>query len=213
MAAWYERAVQASFKPTAGGYVFRCPNPWLFGRWRTYLVDETQKETLAMHLRQRHRLILWLLAIYLSIALVVTVATALIQSLGGPLDPSTAGFLAVIAAALLGMLALALVPHLYLMRKIEPLLALMQRTDEQTTLREQLFGVAAAISPMNLALGGLGGFLVAVANIKSIAEELSEGRAGSQLLWSMIGLLVGVLLASYFAYLALLKRRLKRKAK
>jgi hypothetical protein len=208
MAAWYERAVQTSFKPTAGGYVFRCPNPWLFGRWRSYLVNEAQKETLAVHLRQRQRLILWLMAIYLPIALAVT---ALFQSLGGPPDPSTAGFLAVIAAAMLGMLALALVPHLYLMRKIEPLLAQMQRTDEQTTLREQLFGVAAVISPLNLALGGLGGFLVAVANIKSIAEELSEGRFGSQLLWPAIGLLFGVLLASYFAYLAILKRRLKRK--
>jgi MFS family permease len=201
--------VQASFKPTAGGYVFRCPNPWLFGRWRSYLVNEAQKETLAVHLRQRQRLILWLMAIYLLVALGLT---ALFGSLGAPPDPSTAGLLAVIAAALLGMLALALVPHLYLMRKIEPLLAQMQRTDEQTTLREQIFGIAAVISPVNLALGGLGGFLIAVANIKSIAEELSEGRFGSQLLWPAMGLLIGVLLASYFAYLAVLKRRLKRKA-
>jgi hypothetical protein len=208
MASWYERAVQTSFKPTADGYVFRCPNPWLFGRGRSYLVNEAQKEVLAGHLRQRQRLILRLMAIYLLISFG---ATMLLQSASAP-DASTAGFLGVIALTMLGMLALALLPHLYLMRRIEPMLAELQRADEQTTLREQLFGVAAVISPVHLTLGGVGGFLVAVANIKTIVEELAEGSFTSQLVWSSIGLMIGVLLASYFAYLAILRRRLKRKA-
>jgi hypothetical protein len=195
MASWYERAVQTSFKPTADGYVFRCPNPWLFGRGRSYLVNEAQKEVLAGHLRQRQRLILRLMAIYLLIAFG---ATMMLQSASAP-DASTTGFLGVIALTVLGMLALALLPHLYLMRRIEPMLAELQRADEQTTLREQLFGVG-------------GGFLVAAANIKTIVEELAEGGFTSQLVWSSIGLMIGVLLASYFAYLAILRRRLKRKA-
>jgi hypothetical protein len=112
---------------------------------------------------------------------------------------------------MLGMLALALVPHLYLMRKIEPLVARLPRTDDRATLHEQLFGVAAVISNVHLAMGGVGGVLIAIANIKTIVEELSGGQPGSQLIWSAIGLLVGVSLASYFAYLAILKRRLKRK--
>jgi hypothetical protein len=208
MASWYERAVQTSFKPTADGYVFRCPNLWLFGRGRSYLVNEAQKEALAAHLRRRQRLILRLMAIYLVIAFG---ATMLFQSAGAP-DTSTAGFFGVIALTVLGMLALALVPHIYLMQKIEPMLAQLQRSDEQTSLREQIFGVAALISPVHLALGGVGGALVAVANIKTIVEELSEGRFTSQLVWSSIGLLIGILLASYFAYLAVLKRKLKRRA-
>jgi hypothetical protein len=207
MVAWYERAVQTSFKPTPDGYEFRCPNPWLFGHWRSYLVNEAQKEVLAGHLRQRQRLILRLMAIYLLIAFG---ATMMLQSASAP-DASTTGFLGVIALTVLGMLALALLPHLYLMRRIEPMLAELQRADEQTTLREQLFGVAAVISPVHLTLGGGGGFLVAVANIKTIVEELAEGGFTSQLVWSSIGLMIGVLLASYFAYLAILRRRLKRK--
>ena len=207
MASWYERAVQTSFKPTADGYVFRCPNPWLFGHWRSYLVNEAQKEILAAHLRQRQRLILWLMAVYLLIALGFTI---LFQSSGAP-DTSTSGFLAVVVLSMVGMLALALVPHLYLMRKIEPLLAQLPRTDDRATLHEQLFGVAAVISNVHLALGGVGGVLIAIANIKTIVEELSGGNPGSQLTWSAIGLLIGVLMASYFAYLAILKRKLKRK--
>jgi hypothetical protein len=209
MASLFDRAVETSFKPAPGGYEFRCPNPWLFGHWRTYFVNDAQKEVVAAHLRQRQRLVLWLLAIYLLIAFAATVA---FQSLGGPPDLSTTGFLAIAAAAMLGMLALALVPHIYLRRKIEPLLAELPRTDAQATLHEQLFGVAAVISPVHLALGGLGGFLIAASNVKSIADMLSQGVAGSELLWSGFGLLIGVLLASYFAYLAILRRRLKRKA-
>lgn len=206
MASVFDRAVETSFTPNDGGYVFRCPNPWLLGRRRSYLVNDAQKEVLVAHLRQRQRLILRLLAVYLLIAFA---ATMLFQS--GTPDTSTTGFFAVVVVTLLGMLALAVVPHLYLMRKIEPLLAQLQRADDQAGVREQLLGVAAVISPLHLSLGGLGGFLVAVANIKTIVEDLAQGGGGSELLWPVTGVLLGVLLASYFAYLAILRRRLKRK--
>src|SRR6202040_113302 len=35
------------FKKVAGGYVYRAPNPWLFGKGRHYLVSEAQKEEIA----------------------------------------------------------------------------------------------------------------------------------------------------------------------
>jgi hypothetical protein len=208
MASLFDRAVDASFKPVPGGYEFRRPNPWLFGFWRTYLVNDAQKEVLAAFVRQRQRLILGLLAVYLLMGMV---ATVLFQLLGPP-DLASGAFLAIVVAAMLGMLALALVPHLYLMRKIEPLLAELQRTDEQATLHQQLFGVAAVISPLHLALGGGGGFLVAASNVKSLADLIAQGAAASELVWSAFGLLIGFLLASYFLYLAILRRRLKRNA-
>jgi hypothetical protein len=210
MASVFDRAVEASFKPVPGGYEFRSPNPWLFGHWRTYLVNDAQKEVIAAHLRRRQRLVLWLLASYLLIAFAATVAFQ--SSSGGTPDVSTGGFLAIVAVALLGMLMLALVPHVYLRRKIKPVLAELPRTDDQATLHQQLFGVAAVISPVHLALGGVGGFLIAASNVKSIADMLAQGATGSELLWSLFGLLIGVLLASYFAYLTILRRKLKRKA-
>jgi uncharacterized membrane protein len=208
MASWYESAVQASFKPTAEGIVFRCPNPWLFGRWRTFRVNEVQKESLAACLRQRQRLILRLLAIYLLVAFVLTI---LLQWMGPPTDLSTASFYGIVAGIMVAMLALALVPHLLYMRKIAPLLAGLQRADERMTLHEQLFGVAAVLSNFHLGAGGLGGFLVAASNVKAIAEGLAAGQSIFDLYWSALGLLAGVGLASYFAYLTILKRRLKRK--
>jgi hypothetical protein len=207
MAGVLDRAVEASFKPVPGGYEFRRPNPWLFGFWRTYLVNDAQKEVLAAFVRQRQRLILGLLAIYL---LLGAAATFALQALGGPPDLSPGQFATVVVVAMLGMLMLALVPHIYLMRKIEPLLAQLQRTDEQATLHQQLFGVAAVISPVHLALGGLGGFLVAASNVKGIADLIVQGAIGTELLWPIFGLLIGFTLASYFAYLTVLRRRLKR---
>jgi hypothetical protein len=209
LASWQDRAVETSFKPSeGGGYVFQCPNPWLFGRMRNYLVNEAQKQQLAACLRQRQRLILWLMAIYVLIALGLT---SLLQSMNPPPDPSSFGFFAVMALTILVMFGLAMVPHLFLMRKIRPLLGELQTTDQAITLREQIFGVAAVISNMHLVLGGLGGFMVAVGSIKTIVEEL-HGVEGS-LYWSGFGLLAGTSFMSYFAYLAILKRRLKRKAK
>jgi hypothetical protein len=207
MAGWYERAVQTSFKLTPDGYEFRCPNPWLFGHWRSYLVNEAQKESLAVHLRQRQRLILWLVAIYLLIA----VGISILFSWSGAPDISPSLFLVMLLPSLLGMLTLVLVPHFYLMRKIEPLLAQLPRTDARASLHEQIFGVAAVIGNLHLVMGGVGGALIAISNIKTIAESLSEGQADPQLVWPAIGLLIGALMASYFAYLAFLKRKLKRK--
>jgi hypothetical protein len=200
--------VEAAFKPAeGGGYVFHCPNPWLFGHMRTYLVNEDQKAKLAGFLRQRQRIILRLLAVYLLAGFALTMW---FQQAGGTPDTSTTSFAAMVVLALLGMLALALVPHFYLTRKIRPLLATLPRAEEPVSFRQQIFGVAAVISNLHLALGGLGGFLVAASNIRSIYGVLYGGEDGS-LLWSGFGLLCGIALASYFAYLTILKRRLKRR--
>ena len=210
MASMLDRAVETSFKPAeSGGHEFRCPNPWLFGHVRTYLVNEAQKQQLATFLRQRQRVMLGLLAIYLLISFAVTM---MFPSTTSASDGSTSGFVALVVVALLGMLALGLVPNYYLMRKVGALLAQLPRTDASMTLHQQLFGVAAVISNLHLALGGLGGFLVAASNIKSMVGVLYGGEEGS-LIWSGFGLLCGTALMSYFAYLTLLKRRLKRNGK
>src|SRR3981081_3631288 len=117
MAGVLDRAVDGALQRVPGGYEFRRPNPWLFGFWRTYLVNDAQKEALAAFVRRRQRLILGLLAIYL---LLGAAATFAFEAAGGPPDLSPAQFATVVVVAMLGMLMLALVPHIYLMRKIEP---------------------------------------------------------------------------------------------
>jgi hypothetical protein len=58
--------------------------------------------------------------------------------------------------------------------------------------------------------GGLGGLAIAAGNILSLSQAISEGRIGLDLVWPLLALVFGVLLAAYFGYLALLKMKLKR---
>jgi hypothetical protein len=204
MPSIFDRAVEASFKPAEDGYDFRCPSPWLLGSWRIYRVNEAQKERLAECLRSRQRLVLRLLAVCLLIAAAFTAVQAKADS-----DPAIAGLFVIVILAVL--LVIAVVQHVYLMRKIEPVLAEVRRPGEHASLHEQIVGVAASISPLPVVLGGVGGALIAAANIKSIILAVAEGRVGLDLIWSLLGLLVGAALTSYFGYLAVLKRRLRQR--
>jgi hypothetical protein len=58
--------------------------------------------------------------------------------------------------------------------------------------------------------GGFGGVAIAAGNFVSLSQAISEGRAGLDLVWPLLALVFGLLLAGYFGYLALLKSKLKR---
>jgi uncharacterized membrane protein len=208
MAKWYEGAEEAAFKPVAGGYVFQPPSLyWPFARARGYLVNEAQKAELADCLRRQRRRIFLLIVVYV-IGFGLTAAFGLS---GGGQRISPVGFIAIVMVTVLAVILIAIVPHIYLMRTLRPLIADLPRTDERITLRDQLHSLAAAISGKLLVLGGIGGGLMIIGNIVSIVDAIAQDRAGSTLFWPIFGLVFGALLASYFAYLALLKAKLKRR--
>jgi hypothetical protein len=210
MAKWYEGAEEAAFKPIAGGYVFQPPSlSWPFGRPRGYVVNEVQKAELAALLRRQRRLILLLVVAYVLIALGFAVALA---TLAASQRLSPIGLVAILALTVLAVIPLVIVPHFYLVRAMRPLLADLPRTDERITFNEQLHSLAGAISSTLLWLGGIGGVMMMIGNIVSLADAISEGRAGSRLYGPVLGLLLGAVLTSYFGYLAVLKAKLKRNA-
>jgi hypothetical protein len=210
MAKWYEGAEEAAFKPIPGGYVFQPPSLfWPVVRGRGYRVNETQKADLAACLRRQRGLIFLLLVAYVLTGLGLAAA---IDAVGGPGRISTAEFIAILAMTMLGAVPIVILPHIYLVRTLRPLLADLPRTEERISLGYQLRSLAAAVSVPLLLLGGLGGGLMIIGSIISIVDAVAEGRGGSKLYWPIFGLLFGALLTSYFAYLAMLKRKLKRQA-
>ena len=210
MVKWYEGAEEAAFKPIAGGYVFQPPSLfWPVVRGRAYRVNETQKAELAACLRRQRGLIFLLLVAYVLIGLGLAAA---IDAAGGPGRISTAEFIAILAMTMLGAVPIVILPHIYLVRTLRPLLADLPRTEERISLGYQLRSLAAAVSLPLLLLGALGGGLMIIGNVISIVDAVAEGRGGSKLYWPIFGLLFGALLTSYFAYLAMLKRKLKRQA-
>jgi hypothetical protein len=210
MAKWYEGAEEAAFKPVAGGYVFQPPSlGWPFARSRCYLVNEAQKAELAACLRAQRRRVFLMLVAYMLIVVGLMVAVGIS---GSAPRISSAEFIAIVIATPLAGMLIAIVPHIYLVRTMRPLLADLPRTDERITLRDQLQSLAAAISGKLLLLGGIGGGMMVIGNIVSIVDAIAEDRGGSKLYWPIFGLVFGALLSSYFAYLAVLRAKLKRRA-
>jgi hypothetical protein len=210
MARWYDGAEEAAFKPVAGGYVFQPPSLfWPFTRSRGYLVNEAQKAEFAACLRRQRRRVFLLIVVYVLIVL------GLMGAVGGSdsaLRMSSAEFIAIVTVTALAVVPIAILPHIYLMRTLRPLLAGLPHTDERITFGDQLNSLAAAMSGKLLLIGGIASGMMIFGNLISIIEAIVEDRGGSKLYWPIFGLVFGVLLSSYFAYLAILKRKMKRKA-
>jgi hypothetical protein len=62
---------EAFFKPAPGGWVYSAANPWVIGPRKIYLVNDTQKATLAERIRQGRPLRLLALVPLLWAALVL----------------------------------------------------------------------------------------------------------------------------------------------
>jgi hypothetical protein len=77
-------------------------------------------------------------------------------------------------------------------------------------IHEQLAGVAKSVSIWLVLFGGIGGVLISLRNIIAIYQAVAEGQAGLDLIWPFLALIIGLGLAGYFGYIALLKARLKK---
>ena len=205
-----DKAIESWFTPAdEGGYTFRYPSPWLFGHWRSYLVSEAQKRGLMVFLRFRRQLLLRYLVAYVLVGAVLSVLASTQPAMQ---DLSTTAMGALIVAALAAMVSVMVVPHLYLLRKMEPILAEAKRTDDLGSLRDQVFGVADVVPVGMLVIGGMGFLLAAFSSVDSLAEAVAQGGDFWRLVWPGAGLIVSTLLTTYFIYLIILKRRMKRDA-
>jgi uncharacterized Tic20 family protein len=207
MAKWYEGAEEAAFKAVAGGYVFQPPSLlWPFTRSRGYLVNEDKKAELAVCLRRQRRQVLFMVVAYVLLVSALTLAA----SLSGAIQSISSGeFVAIGALMALAVVPIVIVPHFQLLRTLRPLLAGVPPTDERISFGEQLHGLAGAISGKLLILGGVGGAMMVIGNLTQLLDAIAVDRDG--LFGALFGVVFGALLTSYFAYLAILKRRLQRK--
>jgi hypothetical protein len=120
------------FKPVPGGFLYRAPNPWIFGRADHYLVSEPQKaELLAMLVAPRPRL--RLAVIFAGLLLWGVGIGIVVCGISGHEDP-TVGDVAIMIGATVAALFAAL--HLALRRKLHrmrPILAAATPTSAAIT--------------------------------------------------------------------------------
>lgn len=219
MARWYEAANEASFKPTAEGYVFQSPNPWIFARPRYYLVNEAQKaEILVVLGRWRLMLMISVLIIFAllgSFLAFVTLSPATFVRLIRPALQFGSGPFSVLLFALLMLCVAPLlaVPQIYLKRGVRAPLASAPRTNERITMAEQLPKIAGAMSGKILVLGLVGGLCLVGAGLMMLIEAYAEGHLFRGLLFpSLPTFVLGGLSTGYFVYLIRLRSKLKSAA-
>jgi hypothetical protein len=202
MSRWLDGIEEAAFKPGSGGYIFAIPHPLLFGRSRRYLVDASQKAILGAYVRKRSQLVL--LAALMTVLIGAPLLMLLLKS-GALLHVPP--YLAGLAAGLLFVLPIVIVPHIYLMRKVGPIINGIPLTDQRFTTGEQLSQAASAM-PKWMIYGGLaGGVLMMLGALAGMYDLVGEGRPTGRWISEIVVLVAGMLFAGFFIYLANLKKK------
>jgi hypothetical protein len=133
------------FKPVSGGFIYRAPNPWIFGRATHYIVDEQQKAALLEILVARRPLLT--LAIIVAGLLAWGVAMGSVGWFFSSHENPTIGDTAIMILATVGALFLAV--HLALRRKLrrmQPILAAATPTTAVITSSEMRTAMRTATS-------------------------------------------------------------------
>jgi len=181
---------QLSFKPVAGGFLYRAPSPWLVGRARHYVVSEAQKDALAIHHRAMLQRMFW--------------AIILMGALAGPL---AVAFMPAQQIAFIGFgAALGLVVggviNALLVRKIKPIIAGLAPSHERITQRD-MFGTQATTLTRGYVLGfaALSLALLAISALRPILDP-----AGRDLI-ALVGMALFGFATVYWSALYVAKRR------
>jgi hypothetical protein len=213
---WYERANEASFKSAPGGYVFQCPNAWIFARPNYYLVNESKKAEILAVMGRWRLLLLSVQAIMLPIWLIPILLPGTFGSALLPafrlLGPGLFTLSLVVVVTLL-IIPLIAVPQIYLARALRPLLADAPLTEERIKVSEQLSKIATAVSGKMLVIGLIAALAMVGSGSSLLLDAYVEGRLGVGAFIAAPSLMTGgLLLTAYFAYLMRLKAKMQRTA-
>jgi hypothetical protein len=116
---------EQTFKPVEGGFVYRAPKAWMFGRYRHYFVNAEQKATLASAHRRTGQQTFW----------TIVIMTGVLGPIAGVFLPahSNAQQLAYLGVAALIALAIGLAYDALLLHRVKPIIATLTPSSEQTT--------------------------------------------------------------------------------
>lgn len=132
------------FKPVPEGYVFRAPNPWVFGRGKYFLVTEAQKAQLLSVLAARSQSRTLTIFLLCFTAMFSATLAALAFFAGDTLH-SLGIFLVTIVITLGSMYAALLITAAPTARRVQPLLADLSPTDQRITAADRRVAAAKAI--------------------------------------------------------------------
>jgi hypothetical protein len=166
-----EAFTAAVFKRVPDGFIFRAPNPWMFGRARHYLVNEAQKAAIAARATGvgRRGLLLAFL-IWLAAFAGIVVALALLT---GHDDPTLGDSVILFVCAVASLLVCLHVWYLWVLR---PFIAELPESRERITYRERREGVRRAMFLQSSLLTAAISSVACVANLFAFFLGTHGGR-------------------------------------
>ena len=147
MAGGFDKLAETVFKEVPGGYVWHAPHPWLFGPRQFYFVTDAQKAAILECFRGEQRILIPMLIV--GIVLVVALVAAFTYFKLNSILIFTLG----IVVALVPTVA---VPHVYLIRRLAPIMIGLPKSDQRITQREFHQKLAEFMPTWVLVIGLLG---------------------------------------------------------
>ena len=143
----------ALFKAVPRGWVFRSPNPWVFGDTPHYLVNDAQKAQIEAIVVPRRPAVVGALLIGALLAWAIAVATFM-WAFTGPGDPTPGDIGLMIILIIIPLLALLPAAGFVQRRRLRPVLAAARLTHERISYAEVRQNVRAG-TPLKQSLNAL----------------------------------------------------------
>jgi hypothetical protein len=125
----------AFFKKTSGGYLFRAPNPWLFGAGKHYLTDQAQR-TEILELGRVRRPVVRALVFALTIVACPGGSTLLVYLLSGHAEPDGGDIVVIAILTFVSIVARLLIVTRVRFSRLHPILMRLPRSDQRLRLRD-----------------------------------------------------------------------------
>jgi hypothetical protein len=125
----------ATFKPVAGGWVYRAPNPWVFGDAPHYLVNDAQKTQIEAIIVPTRPMLFATILVGGIFGWVIAVTTFL-WAFSGHEEPTRGDLGIMIALIAIPMLAILPVAGLIQRHRLSPVLAAVPLTTERISYAE-----------------------------------------------------------------------------
>ena len=159
------------FKKVPDGYVFRAPNPFVFGRARFYLVNEAQKAQLLAIITARNPAVFWVVVMFL-----IAAATAALAYGTGHDNPTVGDAIVMLGLIPVWLYSAVLISTRPTTRKLEPLLAGLQPTDQSITSADLRKAVRKTVSFGQHLTFGVSQAILSAALIVLILQKTNGGR-------------------------------------
>lgn len=187
------------FKPVPGGFVYRAPNPMIFGHGAHYLVSQAQQDAIVSTLTPRRP---WLiLAVWSAVFWLALSAIVVSIFLFTPSYSTTSTVILTWAMAALAILVLHVSARRKLSR-VQPILAGAPLTDQRITSAEMRQALNKPLSHRRLLIAGLAFAVASVASGVAVFflrnENVSLFSDVQSLLYSFNAVMLGLASASNF---------------